>query len=94
MCVPILNRFYALQTVENCVCILRNLSYRLENEILPQLASEVVDEEWERAQAQERTQYEAEKKKKGKSSTGCFGSSNQKAFHVWPHILRVSLCER
>ncbi|XP_062503852.1 catenin delta-2-like isoform X2 [Corticium candelabrum] len=63
------------KTVENCVCILRNLSYRLENEILPQLASEVVDEEWERAQAQERTQYEAEKKKKGKSSTGCFGSS-------------------
>lgn len=68
------------QTVENCVCILRNLSYRLENEVASVLAEEVVDEDWERSQTEERTQYETDRRKKGKSSTGCFGGSKWRLF--------------
>jgi hypothetical protein len=52
----------------------------LEDEVQPELAEEVVDQDWERAQETERTQYETDKRKKGKSSTGCFGGSKWISF--------------
>ena len=40
--------------MENVVCILRNLSYHLENEIDPQEGAEdVLDREWEAEQRKE-----------------------------------------
>ena len=42
------------QTVENVACVLRNLSYRLENEIDPQEGTDdVLDCEWEMEQRRE-----------------------------------------
>ena len=42
------------QTVENIMCILRNLSYRIENEVDPQEGSEeTIDKDWEMQQMRE-----------------------------------------
>ena len=47
------------QTVENSVCILRNLSYQLENEIDPQEgADDVLDRDWEKEQRREMEELE------------------------------------
>ena len=58
-----------LQTVENTVCILRNLSYRLESEVDPQEGGEdVLDREWEQEQ---RRDMDDLNKSFSKSSPGC-----------------------
>ena len=58
-----------LQTVENVVCVLRNLSYRLEHEVDPQEGGEdVLDREWEQEQ---RRELEDLNRSFSKSSPGC-----------------------
>ena len=63
--------FYLIvQTVENVACILRNLSYRLENEIDPQEgADDVLDREWEMEQ---RREIEELDRSFAKAAPGCF----------------------
>ena len=59
-----------MQTVENVACILRNLSYRLENEIDPQEgADDVLDREWEMEQ---RREIEELDRSFAKAAPGCF----------------------
>ena len=58
-----------LSTVENTVCILRNLSYRLENEVDPQEGREdILDREWEQEQ---RREVEDLNRSFSKPSSGC-----------------------
>ena len=60
---------YFIQTVENVACVLRNLSYRLENEIDPQEgADDVLDREWEMEQ---RREIEELDRSFTKSAPGC-----------------------
>ena len=60
---------FSLQTVENTVCVLRNLSYRLENEVDPQEGGEdVLDREWEQEQ---RRELEDLNRSFSKTSPGC-----------------------
>lgn len=52
------------KTVENAVCILRNLSYQLENEIDPQEgADDVLDRDWEKEQRREMEELERSSRK-------------------------------
>ena len=64
------NSNISLQTVENVACILRNLSYRLENEVDPQQGSDdVLDREWEMEQ---RREIEELDRSLSRSAPGCF----------------------
>ena len=56
--------------MENVACVLRNLSYRLENEIDPQEgADDVLDREWEMEQ---RREIEELDRSFAKAAPGCF----------------------
>ena len=68
---------FIIQTVENVACILRNLSYWLENEIDPQEgADDVLDREWKMEQRQEIEELD---RSFAKAAPGCF------AFLTCPH---------
>ena len=56
-----------IQTVENAMCILRNLSYHLESEIDPQEGAEdVLDKDWE---AEQRRNIDSDQRPR---TVGCF----------------------
>ena len=70
---------FTLQTVENVVCVLRNLSYRLENEIDPQEgADDVLDREWELEQRREMEELD---RSFSKSAPGCLAFLTRPRHH-------------
>ena len=80
----LLSGFVCLQTVENAMCILRNLSYRLENEVDPQEgADDDLDFEWERELKREieeaQQQQAAPRRRRGGFLLLCFSPRTNEA---------------
>ena len=80
------------QTVENVACILRNLSYRLENDIDPQDgADDVLDREWEMEQ---RREIEELDRSLSKSAPGCLAFLTRPRQENRPRLSSLSALNR